>query len=263
MITGSTAMLAFILALFTGVLKVTAGLAMKMWVPLITGMVAGIITGDITLGLQIGAACSIMALGFYTYGGIVMPDYSIGAIFGVFIASQSSVLGIPKEEAIGQAGLVATAIALLMILFDILGRSCATFFLHGGENALTRRNLVSFQRWHLAGTIPWGLSRFIPVFIGMLFIGEYQEVAKTVQQLEWLQRGLSAVGAVLPAIGFAILLSRMDIKTYWPYMLTGFALYAYLGLPIAGLAVIGAAAAGLYMINRKSFSMKDLSREEI
>jgi PTS system mannose-specific IIC component len=39
----------------------------------------------------------------------------------------------------------------------------------------------------------------------------------------------------------------MDIKKYWPYMLAGYVLFAYMKVPTIGLAIVGVAAAGLYM----------------
>jgi PTS system mannose-specific IIC component len=99
----------------------------------------------------------------------------------------------------------------------------------------------------MAGTIPWFLGRFIPVFIGMIFIDRYQVVADAVERFVWLKNGLGVVGSALPAVGFALLLSYMDLKSYWPYMLVGYVLFAYMGVPTVGLAIIGVAAAGLYM----------------
>jgi PTS system mannose-specific IIC component len=156
--------------------------------------------------------------------------------------------------AVDKALPIVAAIALLMSLFDILGRGSTTVFQHGGDAALAKRNVKSFQRWHLAGTIPWALSRTVPVFIGMLFINQYEVLTAAMQNLVWLQQGLGVVGASLPAVGFALLLSYMDIKTYWPYMLGGYALFAFMGLNTIGLAIIGVAAAGLYMKNKKDFA---------
>jgi len=246
--------LAFFLALFTGVTIVVIGLGVNMWAPLFYGMIAGVLVGNISLGLQIGAICALLGLGFYTYGGATMPDFSIGAIFGVFMAAQGMVGGASLEAVTSQVVPIVTAIALLMSLFDILGRGSTTVFQHGGDNALARRDILSFQRWHLAGTIPWALSRAIPVFIGMLFIDKYQVLASAIEQLGWLQRGLAVVGKSLPAVGFALLLSYMDITTYWPYMLVGYALFAYMGVPTVGLAIIGIAAAGLYMKGKRDLA---------
>jgi PTS system mannose-specific IIC component len=248
---GSTLLLAFFLALFTGAAIVVVSLGVNIWAPLLYGLVAGIVAGDINLGLQVGSYCALLSIGFYTYGGATMPDYSIGAIFGVFVARQVLAAGSNLQDAVGQALTVATAIALLLSLFDILGRGSTTIFQHGGDRALAKRNLASFQRWHLAGTIPWGLSRAIPVFIGMLFIDRYEVVAAAINNLAWLKNGLGVVGTALPAVGFALLLSYMEIATYWPYMLIGYVLFAFLKVPTVGLAIIGIAAAGLYMKGKK------------
>jgi len=246
--------MALLLALFTGITIVVIGLGVNMWAPLFYGLVAGILVGDISLGLQIGAICALLGLGFYTYGGATMPDFSIGAIFGVFMAKQGLGGAASLEAVTSQVIPIVTAIALLMSLFDIAGRGLTTIFQHGGDNALARRNIASFQRWHLAGTIPWALSRAIPVFIGMLFIDRYQILADNIAKLDWLQSGLGVVGKSLPAVGFALLLSYMDIATYWPYMLVGYALFAYMGVPVVGLAIVGVAAAGLYMKGKKDLA---------
>jgi PTS system mannose-specific IIC component len=235
----STVLFAFILAAATGIIFVFVALGVNFWAPLMLGFLAGILVGDINLGLQVGATCALMALGFYTYGGATMPDYNIGAIFGVFVAKQSGQLE--------QGLVVAAALALLMALFDILGRGATTVFQHGGDKALAKRNLNSFQRWHMAGTIPWILGRFIPVFIGMIFIDRYQVVADFIANFAWIRNGLGVIGSALPAVGFALLLSYMDIKKYWPYMLVGYVLFAYMGVPTVGLAIIGISAAGIYM----------------
>jgi PTS system mannose-specific IIC component len=244
-------LLAFLLALFTGAAIVVVSLGVNIWAPLLYGLLAGIIIGNVDLGLRVGATCALMAIGFYTYGGTTTPDYSIGALFGVFMARQGMAGGMTVDAAVNQALPVVTGIALLMSLFDILGRGSTTIFQHGGDKALAKRNLASFQRWHLSGTIPWALSRAIPVFIGMLFIDKYQIITDFINQIGWLQRGLGVVGSALPAVGFALLLSYMEITAYWPYMLIGYALFAYMGVPTVGLAIVGVAAAGLYIKGKR------------
>jgi len=251
MVTSTTVLLALGIALLSGVCFVVLNLGMNMWGPLLYGILAGIVVGDINLGVVIGATCSLFALGFYSYNSSsVLPDFSIGALFGVFAASGTATIqGI--NAAADQALVVAATIALLMILFDILGRSVTTIFFHAGNNALARRNLISFQRWHLAATVPLGLSRVIPVFIGMLFINEYHKAAQVINGMEWLSRGLGVAGAALPAVGFALILTRIKLSSYWPYVLMGYLLFAYLHVPLTGLAIAGVACAGLYMRSKK------------
>lgn len=235
----NTVLLAIVLATFTGLMILFASLAMGgLYTPIIFAVVTGIIVGDIQTGLAVGATCALMALGFYTYGGATTPDYNVGAMFGVVVAVQSG--------DIEQGIVIGSVIALLMSWFDILGRAATTVFQHGGDKALANKNIKSFEKWHLLGTMGWFWSRFIPVFIGMLFIDKYQVIADFVANYAWIKTGLSVIGKCLPAVGFALLLSYMDIKNYWPFMLLGYALYAFMGVPTLGLAVVGIAAGALF-----------------
>jgi PTS system mannose-specific IIC component len=251
-ITGGIVLQAFILALYVGVSISVIRLGFDMWAPLFNGFIAGLFVGDINIGMQVGAYCALMSIGFYTYGGATIPDYNIGAIFGAFVAKQSMNAGMTLDAAVTNALTVGTAIALLMSLFDVFGRAGTVVFQHAGDRALAKNKIKSFEHMHLAGTLSWGLGRFIPVFIGMLFINQYQLVADFIAKLGWLQHGLSIAGAALPAVGFAMLLSFMDIKGYWPYLLIGFVLFAYLKVPTMGLAIAGCALAGIYMMRKHS-----------
>jgi len=38
----------------------------------------------------------------------------------------------------------------------------------------------------------------------------------------------------------------MDLKKYWPFLILGFVLYAYMGVGTIGLALVGLAAGALY-----------------
>ena len=100
--------------------------------------------------------------------------------------------------------------------------------------------------WPLAGTLPWFLSRFLPVFIGLLFVDQLTVIADAAAKLEWFSNGLAVVGKALPAVGFALLLSYMDLKKFWPFMVVGYVMFAYMGVGTLGLALVGAAAGALF-----------------
>ena len=55
--------------------------------PLIAGTGAGLIVGDLNLGMAVGATLELTALGVYTYGGATIPDYQTGAIIGTALAA--------------------------------------------------------------------------------------------------------------------------------------------------------------------------------
>jgi len=211
--------------------------------PLIFGVVTGLVVGDVKLGLEVGATAALLDIGCYTYGGATTPDYNIGAMFGTVVYKQSGSLE--------QGLLVATVVGLLISWFDIFGRGVTTVFQHGGDRALANKDIKAFERWHLLGTMGWFWSRFIPVFIGMLFIDKYQVIADFIANYAWIKNGLVVIGKALPAVGFALLLSYMDIKHFWPFMLVGYALFAYMNVPTIGLAIIGIALGYLFTLFMK------------
>ncbi|MDR2899317.1 MAG: PTS sugar transporter subunit IIC [Clostridiales bacterium] len=208
--------------------------------PLVFGTLAGIIIGDPALGLSVGGTCALMSLGFYTYGGATIPDYNVGAIFGVVIAKMTG--------DIQQGILIGSIVALLMSWFDILGRMTTTVFQHMGDRALANKNIAAFERSHLLGTTTWFLGRFIPVFVGLLLIDNYMVIDAFIKQYAFVQNGLRTIGGVLPAVGFALLISYQDIKKYWPFMVLGYCLFAYMGVPTIGLALVGVACGAIFIM---------------
>ena len=59
----------------------------------------------------------------------------------------------------------------------------------------------------------------------------------------WLNTGLSVAGAMLPAIGFAMILNVMAKKELIPFVLLGYCAIVYFKLPIIGVAILGTTVA--------------------
>lgn len=239
-----TVLLALILGLLNGVSQLTSLAGIGFRDPLLFGVITGVLVGDVNLGFEVGATMLLMSIGFYTYGGATIPDYITGAIFGVVAAQRTGDIGIGLS--------IATVLGLLMSQMDILRRTATTFFQHGGDRALANNNIASFERWHLAGTLPWSLANFIPTFIGLLFADSLEGIAAFAESAQWFSNGLLIVGRALPAVGFALLLSYMNLGKYWPYMVLGYIGYAYLGIGTIGLAFLGAALAGLHLLTKNT-----------
>jgi len=206
--------------------------------PLISGALTGLIVGDVNLGLQIGATLTLMSLGMWTYGGATMPDFNTGAIIGTAIGA----LGTGLEGGLA----IAIPTSILMTQLDVLARATTTGFIHGADRLLEAGNIKGITKMHLLGQIPWGLSRGIPVFLAVwLGAGPIQSVIEWFPQ--WFMGSMQLAGKVLPALGFALLLNQINVKKYWPFLLVGFALYAYINIPIMGIAMLALAIAIIYM----------------
>lgn len=239
----SNLMLGIILGLWCGVSMALNLSGLGVRTAILTGLISGICVGNVQMGLQVGSVMLINSLGFYTYGGATIPDFITGTIFGTVVGAKSGNM---------DAGIVvAQSIALLMSEMDIVGRATTTVFQHLGDGALAKNNIKMFEVWHLCGTLPWILSRMIPVLLGMVLIDNVVTLTNFATSFEWVANGLKIVGKVLPAVGFALLLTYMDLKKYWPYFVIGFMGFAFMGMGTLPLAVVGLAAAFLVIGGNK------------
>ncbi|WP_125704169.1 PTS mannose/fructose/sorbose/N-acetylgalactosamine transporter subunit IIC [Lacticaseibacillus daqingensis] len=210
--------------------------------PLFGGAITGLIMGDLKTGLIVGATLQLMTLGVATYGGATVPDFLTGSIMGTAYAI---IAGKGAEYGIG----LAVPIGLLLTQLDILARMTNTFFQHRADRFAEQGDANGVERQNVWGTIPWILSRVIPVVVGLVF---GQSVVNAINSFipQWFMLGLKTAGMILPAMGIAILMRYLPLKNYWPFFIVGFVFMAYFSktFSILGVALIGLAMAGIYMM---------------
>ena len=87
----------------------------------------------------------------------------------------------------------------------------------------------------------------LPVFLALAFGGGLVENVVEVLNgdLKWLGDGLSVAGAVLPAVGFAILLRYLPVKKHFPYLALGFVITALLTTVFGNIQVLGGGVASV------------------
>lgn len=211
-----------------------------IYTPLFAATFTGLLMGDLKTGLIIGATLQLMTLGVATYGGATVPDYLSGAIMGTTYAIIS---GQGAEYGIG----LAIPIGLLLTQMDILGRMANSFFQHYADRCAEKGDYRGVERANLLGFIPWALSRVIPVTLGLCF---GQAVVDGVNAIipAWFMTGLKTAGAILPAMGMAILMRYLPLKKYYPYFIIGFVLIAFGGgsYTVMAAALVGFALAALH-----------------
>lgn len=241
--------IAFLLALY-GYFAILANLG-PSWLfsdPIVAGLFTGLIVGNVPLGLAIGGTLELMSLGLWTYGGATIPDYMTGAIVGTAVAALSTA---PMATAITQGIAVAVPVSLLMTQLDILGRTLTTVFIHGADHYAEQQNERGIVIMHWLGQLPWGLSRAIPLFFAIwLGAGPIQNLVSVIPT--WLTNGFTAMGHLLPALGFGILLTYLPLPKYWGFFVLGFVLFAYMKMPLIGimLAVLAVVAIYNYLSSR-------------
>lgn len=210
--------------------------------PLIAGTVAGLIIGDLTLGMAVGATLELAALGIYTYGGATIPDYTTGAIVGTALAHAAGG-DFAHQTAIG-IGLGIPA-ALLLTALDPIGRFLPTFWIHRADQAAIAGRTREMTVLHWTAFIPWAAVRAIPTFLAVYYSGAVSKFEHDIPA--WFTKGMTLVGAILPCVGFAMLLKLLPVARYWYMLLIGYVLYAYLKVPLLGIAMFGLAIAIIFV----------------
>ena len=247
-------MIIFILLLYTMIAVVDQiSIQCGLYSPLFAATFTGLLLGDLQTGLIIGATLQLMTLGVATYGGATVPDYLSGAIMGTAYAVIS---GEGAEYGIA----VAIPIGLLLTQMDVLGRMSNSFFQHYGDRCAEIGDWKGMERANLLGLIPWELSRLIPVALGLIF-GEAVVTSINALIPAWFMTGLRTAGAILPAMGMAILMRYLPLKKYYPYFIIGFVLLAYGGsmFTVMAAALLGLALAALHFSRGKDKAVAAVS----
>ncbi|AXQ78152.1 PTS mannose/fructose/sorbose/N-acetylgalactosamine transporter subunit IIC [Streptococcus chenjunshii] len=208
--------------------------------PVFAGFIAGIIMGDIETGLWIGGSLQLMVLGVGTFGGASRIDATSGAVLATaFSVAQ----GIKPELAIST---IAVPVAALMVYTDILGRFSTTYFAHRIDKHVENFNYAAIERNYLYGAVPWSLSRALPVFLALTLGGSAVDaIVQGISNVQWLADGLTLAGKMLPGLGFAILLHYLPVKRNIHYLALGFAITAMMTTVFSGLSSLGSAVSGV------------------
>lgn len=222
----------------------------SLYRPLIAGSITGLILGDFQQGLVIGATLELMWLGVTGIGAYVPPDVISGSIIGTavgIISGQGSVAGIA----------IAVPVAVVCQQLDILARTFAISFTHKADKLAEEGDIDGIDKCQLIGFPMYALTRAVPVFLAIFFGADFVEnIFSYVPEV--VMNGLTVSGAILPALGFGMLLSLMLNKKLWVFMLLGFACAIYGNIPTVGLAIIGVIVAVLYdMFTRKDGKVDD------
>lgn len=204
--------------------------------PVGAGLIAGLIMGDLKTGLIIGGAMQLTVLGVGTFGGASKIDATIGTVLAT--AFSVSIKGMSPQVAISS---IAVPVAAIMVQLDVLARFANTYFAHRVDRMIAENNYRGIERNFLYGIIPWSLSRAIPVFLALAFgQGLVQTIANSLNgNLKWLGTGLTVAGAVLPAVGFAILLRYLPVKKHIAYLIMGFTFTTLFSVLFTSIQTLG------------------------
>jgi fructoselysine/glucoselysine PTS system EIID component len=201
--------------------------------PLVLGPLVGLVLGDVTQGIMIGASLELIFMGNIKVGAAIPPDVITGGVLGTAFAIMSG-----KGAAIALALAIPISILAEMVISGlfILRPMFNSRFTAFAENGDYRRIEILHVSSGLLKPLLMGLLTFLALLLG-------DEAMKTFLDAipVWVQSGLQVAGNMLPAVGFALLMNLMFNKKVAAWYFLGFILASYLKLPmiaIGGLGVI-------------------------
>ncbi|MEF9919919.1 MAG: PTS sugar transporter subunit IIC [Erysipelotrichaceae bacterium] len=203
--------------------------------PMVVAFFAGIVLGDMKLGIAAGAVSELSYLGLLTVGGTVPPDPLMAGMMTVVIAYTT---GKSAETALG----LSLPFALLAQWMGIFFNTVYAGFMKPLEKAAAEFKFNKFKNTvYLAIVIKAGCTALL-VFLAAY--GLQEPIANFVNAFpEKLINGFKIAGGMLPAVGLGLLLMVMLKKENAPYLFIGFLIATFtnvgnvLPIAVAGVAI--------------------------
>ncbi len=226
-----TAIIAYLVAFFCYYVQWTFGQPM-IEQPLGAGLVAGIVFGDMTTGIMIGAALQAVFIGAVNVGGATSADTIAGTVLAVcFVVCSGMEQGVAIPLAVAAAIFVNVFTSLT---FNVL----SSFWAPVIDWAASKGDRKSLMLCHLGGGVLMNAVLAIPTFFAVYIGAEpASQLMDMVPQV--VLNGFNTVSGLLPAVGMALLLRMLWDNKLAVYFLLGFVCVQYLGLPMVAVAAIG------------------------
>lgn len=172
--------------------------------PLVSGMVIGIILGDVQTGIIMGAAIQMLYIGLVTPGGAMPADVNFASWIGIPLAM---VGGAGTEFALALAVPLST-----LGVFAVYGL-CAInlFFVHKQDAYVEKGEFDKAARIPIVGQITNIALRFFPILIINYFGADLVTQLVNIMPL-WLTDILQIFANMLPLVGFMLLMRTLVKK---------------------------------------------------
>lgn len=204
--------------------------------PIVTGLFVGLVLGDVKTGIVMGATLELAFIGSFSVGASIPPDVVTGGVLGTAFAITA---GAGTETALLLGLPIAT---LTLILKNVYLGLVIPVMNHKSDEYAQEGNYKGVERMHLSAG--FGLSLMLGLIVTISFIVGSNTVSNVLGMIpEFVQHGLTVATGLIPALGFAMLARLLINKKVAPYFFLGFALAAYLNIPVTGIAIFGAITA--------------------
>ncbi len=213
--------------------------------PIVIGPLTGLVLGDLTTGIQVGAAMELAYIGVVEVGASVPQDMVSAGVLG-------TVFAISTGKGISAALTFGLPLSMLVLLVQNLAyvfvaplyvAKCDQYAKEANPHKLS---MMSFWGGTIVNFVPSVILIMLAYYFGTGFSSAIVNAIPS-----FVQNGLVVASGLLPAFGFAMLIQQISRKEIVPYFILGFALAAYLKVPIIGVAIFGVVIVMLLYINEK------------
>lgn len=224
----------------------------NLFSPLPAALWVGIILGDIPTAMMVGASLQLMYLGLLAPGGAIPSDPCVASLVA---ATVSIISGVDAKAAVA----IAVPVGLLGVQISNIEYMINGFLAHYAdrkieESADTKGLFLSTVVYsNLVKLLIYALPLTLVLYLGVSHMSSFMAMIP-----DQVINGLSLAGAMLPALGFAIIVGQIGKKELLPYFLAGYFLIQYSGIPTAALAL-----AGLFLAYLHVMTISKRTREEV
>lgn len=218
--------------------------------PIALAPLVGVVLGNVPEAIKIGAAMELAYIGVVEVGISTPQDMVSASVLGTTFAlstgkgiSAALTFGLPLSM-------------LVLIVQNVMYIFVAPMYVNKmdeyAEKAEDRKlSLMAFWGGTVVNFLPSVLFIMLAYYFGTGFSKEIISIIP-----EFVQEGLVVASGLLPAFGFALLIQQMLRKDIVPYMILGFALTAYLKIPIIGIAIFGLVIVMVLYYNEKNLNQQ-------
>lgn len=214
----------------------------RTWLyPVWSGFLVAVVMGEPILGMQAAAYIQLTYLGWITAGGTMPGNLMVAGIFG-------TALTIISGASPNLAPTFAVPFSLLGILINQAYMTINSFWIHKADKYLEEGNirgvrLMNYVPSGLTATVLYGIPAFALVYFG----GDFATKALAAIPQPMID-ALNVVGALMPALGIAMLLSFLGKKKIVAFFFIGYFLTIYAKIDTMAITVFAALVAILIYI---------------
>ena len=212
--------------------------------PLVIAPVTGLLLGDLTTGVIMGASLEAIFMGISAIGGSIPADASAASVIAV---AMTILTGADIETGLALAMPIGTIVAAVNELFKPVLAALAPYW----EKLASTGKIASMRiQVILCGLFVDRLHVYLVLFFAIAFGVEGLE--SVINSLPaWVMSGFSAASGMMTAVGFAILGSMIWSAEIGGFFFVGFVLAKYLNLGSLPVAIVLAVVAVMYFLNDK------------